>query len=101
MATITMSLEEYERLMELVERAAMGPVGVTGLGTSNTVRMANPSFRDPPVIKPKRRVSAYHKRLGREIKALRARHLLKNGKWRKGWSQRKMMQAAHKAAKKS
>ncbi|HIB67308.1 MAG TPA: hypothetical protein EYO33_19925 [Phycisphaerales bacterium] len=52
----------------------------------------------PP--KPKRKVSTYHKRLGREIKALRAKHLLKTGKWRKGWSQKKMMKAAHKAAKK-
>jgi hypothetical protein len=46
----------------------------------------------------KRKVSAYHKRLGRAIKSLRAKHLLKNGKWRKGWNQRKMMKAAHKIA---
>lgn len=49
--------------------------------------------------KKKRKVSAYHKRLGREIKALRKRHMTKAGKWKKGWSQKRMMKAAHKAAK--
>jgi len=50
-------------------------------------------------IKPKRKVSAYHKRLGREIKALRKRHMTKAGKWKKGWSQKRMMKQAHKNAK--
>lgn len=50
-------------------------------------------------VKPKRKVSAYHKRLGKAIKTLRKRHLLKSGKWRKGWSQKKIMKAAHKIAK--
>lgn len=56
----------------------------------------------PPMpAKRKRKVSPYHRRLGKAIKALRAKHLLKNGKWRKGWNQRRMMKAAHTAAKKS
>ena len=64
----------------------------------------NPSMSipaPPTPSKSKRKVSPYHKRLGKAIKALRAKHLLKNGKWRKGWNQKKMMKAAHKAAKKS
>ena len=52
-----------------------------------------------PPPKPKRKVSAYHKRLGREIKALRKRHMTKAGKWKKGWSQKRMMKTAHKNAK--
>ena len=53
----------------------------------------------PTAVKSKRKVSAYHKRLGKAIKTLRKRHLLKTGKWRKGWNQKKMMKAAHKLAK--
>ena len=49
--------------------------------------------------KPKRKVSAYHKRLGIILKRLKKKHTLKNGKWRKGWSQRRLMNAAHKEAK--
>lgn len=51
--------------------------------------------------KPKRKgkVSAYNRRLGKAIKDLTARHKTKAGKWKKGWSQKRMMQAAHKAAK--
>jgi hypothetical protein len=49
--------------------------------------------------KPKRKPSAYNKRLGREIKALTKRYKTKAGKWKKGWSQKRMMKAAHKAAK--
>jgi len=53
------------------------------------------------VAKPKRRgiISAYNKRFGRELKAIRKRHLLKSGKWRKGWDGRKAMNQAHKAAR--
>jgi hypothetical protein len=54
-----------------------------------------------PISKPKRSgiVSSYNKRFGRELKAIRKRHLLKSGKWRKGWNARKAMNAAHKAAR--
>lgn len=50
-------------------------------------------------VPKKRKPSAYNKRLGKAIKDLTARHKLKSGKWRKGWSQKRMMKAAHKAAK--
>ena len=46
-----------------------------------------------------RKVSAYHKRLGRILKRLKDRHTLKSGKWRKGWNQSRLMKAAHKEAK--
>jgi len=53
------------------------------------------------VAKPKRSgiVSAYNRKFGRELKAIRKRHLLKSGKWRSGWSAKKAMSAAHKKAK--
>tara|TARA_Y100001973_G_C5120364_1_gene292393 strand:+ start:408 stop:716 length:309 start_codon:yes stop_codon:yes gene_type:complete len=59
-----------------------------------------PSAMQPaPPAPAKRKPSAYNRRLGREIKALTARHKTKAGKWKKGWSQKRMMKAAHKAAK--
>jgi hypothetical protein len=93
-------------------RAVLADVGITQMamgGMVNTPTLAMLGEAGPEMvipmtpqraIKPKRKVSAYHKRLGRAIKALRAKHLLKNGKWRKGWNQKKLMKAAHKAAKK-
>jgi len=51
--------------------------------------------------KPKRLgvVSAYNKRFGSALKSIRRSHLLKSGKWRKGWNAKKAMKAAHKKAK--
>ena len=49
--------------------------------------------------KVKRKVSAYHRRLGIILRRLKKRHTLKNGKWRKGWTQKRLMKAAHKEAK--
>ena len=82
--------------------------GMSGSMPSGGFRMPNPQMQqvadayiqgaqDSP--KKKRKVSPYHKRLGREIKALRKRHMTKAGKWKKGWSQKRMMEQAHKAAK--
>lgn len=54
-----------------------------------------------PIAKPKRQgiTSAYNRRFGRELRAIRKRHLLKSGKWRKGWNPKRAMSAAHKAAR--
>jgi len=46
-----------------------------------------------------RKVSSYHKRLGRILKVLKDRHTLKSGKWKKGWNQSRLMKSAHKEAK--
>lgn len=66
-------------------------------------QMTKPSekfFESSRKTKPKRKVSAYHKRLGVIIKRLKKKHTLKSGKWRKGWTQRRLMKTAHKEAKK-
>jgi len=96
MADVTMSLEEYERLLLAINNPQSAWFGLGG-GMGDPAGAVELTTEAKP---KKRKVSAYHKRLGRAIKALRAKHLLKNGKWRKGWSQRKMMKAAHRAAKK-
>lgn len=63
MATVTMSIEEYEALMNLVRSAG----GSTSLMTSNPAEMPEP--------KPKRRKkSKYSKELGRQLKMLKKKH---------------------------
>ena len=47
-----------------------------------------------------RKVSAYHRRLGKILKRLKKKHTLKNGNLRKGWSNSRIMKTAHKEAKK-
>jgi len=47
-----------------------------------------------------RKVSAYHRRLGRILKRLKKKHTLKNGNLRKGWTNARLMKTAHKEAKK-
>ena len=47
-----------------------------------------------------RKVSAYSKAYGRSYRRLKKKHTLKNGKLRKGWNHKKLVKAAHAAAKK-
>jgi len=47
-----------------------------------------------------RKVSAYHRRLGKILKRLKKKHTLKNGNLRKGWTNSRLMKTAHKEAKK-
>ena len=75
------------------------PMNQFGVPTGSNLGMMQASIPEPPVEKKKRKPSAYNKRLGKAIKDLTKRHKLKSGKWRKGWSQKRMMKAAHKAAK--
>jgi len=54
--------------------------------------------------KPKRKPSAYNRAYSRNYKAIKAKHMLKNGKMAKGWSGKKghmrILEAAHKQTKK-
>ena len=50
--------------------------------------------------KAKRKASAYSKRYGAAYRRIRKQHTLKNGKLRKGWSHKKIVKAAHAAARK-
>lgn len=64
MATVTMTIEEYEALMALVRSANGG----MSLNTS-------PSAAEMPEPKPKRRKkSKYSKELGRQLKILKKKH---------------------------
>jgi hypothetical protein len=47
----------------------------------------------------KRKASAYAKRYGAAYRRIRRKHTLKNGKLRKGWTHKKIVKAAHAAAK--
>ena len=64
MATITMTLEEYEALMDLVRSANGG----------NSL-MTSPAMAEMPEPKPKRRKkSKYSRELGRQLKMLKKKH---------------------------
>ena len=64
MATVTMTIEEYEALMELV-RAAGG--GMSLMDTSSPAPAA-------PAMPKKRKRSKYNRELSRQIKMLRQKH---------------------------
>jgi hypothetical protein len=64
MATITMTIEEYEALMDLVRSANGG----------NSL-MTSPAMSEMPGPKPKRRKrSKYQRELGRQLKMLKKKH---------------------------
>jgi len=64
MATITMTIEEYEALMDLVRSANGG----------NSL-MTSPAMAETPEPKPKRRKrSKYQIELGRQLKMLKKKH---------------------------
>ena len=64
MATVTMTIEEYEALMELV-RSAGGGISLMDISSPAPVEPAKPK---------KRRRSAYNRELARQIKMLRKKH---------------------------
>ena len=65
MATITMTIEEYEALMALVRSANGG----------NTSLMTSAPGAEMPEPKPKRRKrSKYSRELGRQLKMLKKKH---------------------------
>ena len=64
MATVTMSIEEYEALMDLVRSANGG----------NSL-MTSPAMAETPEPKPKKRKkSKYSRELGRQLKMLKKKH---------------------------
>ena len=84
MATVTMTLQEYEELMDLV-RSASG--GSTSLMTSAPVA-------EMPEPKPKRRKrSKYNRELSKQLKMLKRKH--------PRTAVTKLMKRAHRATKKA
>lgn len=84
MVTVTMTIEEYEALMDLV-RSANG-----GMSLNNT----SPSAAEMPSPKPKRRKkSKYGRELGRQLKMLKKKH--------PRTAVTKLMKRAHRATKKA
>ena len=65
MATVTMTIEEYEALMELVRSANGGDMSL----------ITSPSSADVPEPKPKRRKrSKYNRELSKQLKMLKKKH---------------------------
>jgi len=84
MATITMTIEEYEALMDLVRSANGG----------NSL-MTSPAMAETPEPKPARRRkrSKYQKELGRQLKMLKKKH--------PRTAITRLMKRAHRATKKA
>lgn len=83
MPTVTMTIEEYEALMDLV-RSANG----------STSLMTSASGAEMPEPKPKRRKkSKYGRELGRQLKMLKKKH--------PRTAVTKLMKRAHRATKKA
>ena len=83
MATVTMTLEEYEELMALVRSANGG----------NSL-MTSPAMAETPEPKPKRRKrSKYQRELGRQLKMLKQKH--------PRTAVTRLMKRAHRATKKA
>lgn len=64
MATVTMTIEEYEALMDLV-RSANG---------SSSLMTSAPGAEMPEPKPKKRKKSKYQRELGRQLKMLKAKH---------------------------
>ena len=83
LATVTMTLEEYEEFMVLVRSAQDGMSLIT-----------SPASADVPEPKPKRRKrSRYQRELGRQLKMLKQKH--------PRTAVTRLMKRAHRATKKA
>ena len=79
--------KEYSALLRLIESERESEGATISLADSTP--------------KKKRKVSQYQKEFGRQMKRLKAQHTLKNGSLRRGWTPKRLMNAAHKAAKRA
>lgn len=86
MGKVTLTLDEYEALKRIQssERESEG------------ARLAARSRSRP---KRSRTPSAYSKRLGKALRRIRKKAIKKDGDFRKGWSNKKIMRLAHKEAR--
>ena len=84
MATVTMTIEEYEALMDLVRAAGTFPA--RNMPDSGNLATPNP-------VKKRRKKSKYSKELGRQIKMLKKKH--------PRTPVIKLMKRAHRATKKA
>ena len=83
MATVTMTIEEYEALMALVRQQS---------GTGSDTNMFGPT--ETPEPKPKKRKkSKYQRELGRQLKLLKQKH--------PRTAVTRLMKRAHRATKKA
>ena len=83
MATVTMTLEEYEEFMALVRSA-----------TGGNSLMTSPAVAETPEPKPKKRKrSKYQRELGRQLKMLKQKH--------PRTAVTRLMKRAHRATKKA
>ena len=73
-----------------------GAVGAVGEAAVEGLR-----FAAATPAKRKRKVSAYQKEFGRQMKRLKILHTLKNGALQAGWNPERLMKAAHAAAKRA
>lgn len=85
---LMLNAEEYSALLRLI-KSERESEGATKSEDSN------------PAPQKKRRVSVYQKEFGRQYKRLKGQHTLNNGSMRKGWTPRRLMSAAHTAAKRA
>ena len=85
MADITMTLDEYEALRRLItsERESEGAAEQAAASKKRT-----------------RKKTAADRKMSAAMKQARAAATKKNGDWRKGWDNSKMMKHAHKLKKK-
>ena len=84
MGTVTLTLEEYNRLVEMATSVPQNEVAMAVLQTTS---------------KPKRKVTAYNRRYKAAFKKIAPKYKTKNGKWKSGGFKR-AVRAAHKEAKK-
>ena len=84
MATVTMTLEEYEALISMIRQEPAA-------AAENQVNVDS--------VKPKKRNTAYTRRYKKAFKKLAPKYKLKSGKWKKGGF-KAAVKAAHKEARK-
>ena len=71
MATVTLTLEEYEALRGMAHDNSC--INCSGDTTPEVV----------PLVKPKRKPSAYNRRYSKAFKSIQSKYKLKNGSWAK------------------
>jgi len=88
LGSVTLTLEEYERLLEMVNSVPQntGAMALLDAGTTSSA-------------KPRKKVSAYNRKYKKAFKKVSGKYRSKSGKWMKNGFKRAVKEA-HKVAKK-
>jgi hypothetical protein len=95
-----MSCPTCNAIQAVLQAARVPKPAAKALSRSSAVRKLDRTLKDTKAVRRVIGVSARSKKLSKHLKETNAKARKKNGQLKKGWTQQRIMQVAHKCVKK-